>query len=143
MEIVAYIIAVIFALIVTFFLFTIISYDIKQAKRYRTADRCQGIVLEKLGTEETAAYGRNQRRKYNQYQIQFSDEKETYTDVLLMKNKELEAGDVVEVRYVTDKKGVHLINDVSLRRLKEVIISLIIVIPLCVFFIYLKENGMM
>ncbi len=143
MEIAAYLLAMVFALFAVFIVFVFISYDVKQAKRYKNADRSMGIVQEKLREEKVAAYGRNQYRKYGKYSIWFSDGKEVYTDEVLIGNRKLEVGDEIEVRYVKDEEGVHLVNDVSVRRLKEIVISFLIVLPFCVFLIYLKKNGML
>ncbi|MBO5524831.1 MAG: hypothetical protein J5986_14385 [Roseburia sp.] len=136
MEIVVYIFAMIAALIAVFVLALFLSYDIKQAGRYKRAERCRGTILENAGTEETAAYGRNQYRKYGKYRIQYTVGKETYQDEILLRDRKLKPGDGVEVRYIRDENGISPVNDVSVRRLKEIIITFIIVVSLCIYFIY-------
>lgn len=136
MEIVVYIFAMAAALILILVLGVFLSYDIRQAGRYRRAERCRGTVLENIGTEKAAAYGRHQYRTYGKYRIQYTVGQETHTDELLLRDRNLKAGDSVEIRYVTDKDGVYPVNDVSVRRLREIVITFIIVLPLCIYFIY-------
>ena len=102
-------------------LFIFISYDIKQMKRYKNANRSGGIILEWLGDENVSAYGRNQTRKYNRYKVQFPTEYGVVTDELLVHGKKLEPGESIEVRYIVEQTGIHTVNEVSSRRMKELL----------------------
>lgn len=138
MEIAVNIFIIIAVLILAFVLILFLSYDIRQAGRYRRAERCRGTVLENIGTEKIAAYGRHQYRKYGKYRVQYTVGQETYKDEILLKDRKLKPGDSVEVRYIREEGGISPVNDVSARRLKEVIITFLIVLPLCIYFIYTK-----
>lgn len=137
-----YFIAVLFGLLAVFVLFTFVYYDITQMKRYNRAKRCMGRVVDVLEEKKIAAYGRTQGRVYREYRVQFNCENGWITDTILVRNQKLEEGDSLEIHYEIDEEGVHLLNNVSARRLKEVAISFTIVIPLCVLAMYLQKKGL-
>lgn len=122
----AYVIAVMFAIGAIGILFIFISYDIKQIKRYKKANRSGGIILEWLGDENVSAYGRNQTRKYNRYKVQFPTEYGVVTDELLVHGKKLEPGESIEVHYIVEQTGIHTVNEVSSRRMKELLLVAIL-----------------
>lgn len=122
----AYVIAVMFAIGAIGILFIFISYDIKQIKRYKKANRSGGIILEWLGDENVSAYGRNQTRKYNRYKVQFPTEYGVVTDELLVRGKKLEPGESIEVHYIVEQTGIHTVNEVSSRRMKELLLVAIL-----------------
>ena len=122
----AYVIAVMFAIGAIGILFIFISYDIKQMKRYKNANRSGGIILEWLGDENVSAYGRNQTRKYNRYKVQFPTEYGVVTDELLVHGKKLEPGESIEVHYIVEQTGIHTVNEVSSRRMKELLLVAIL-----------------
>lgn len=122
----AYVIVVMFAIGAIGILFIFISYDIKQIKRYKKANRSGGIILEWLGDENVSAYGRNQTRKYNRYKVQFPTEYGVVTDELLVHGKKLEPGESIEVHYIVEQTGIHTVNEVSSRRMKELLLVAIL-----------------
>lgn len=122
----AYVIAVMFAIGAIGILFIFISYDIKQIKRYKKANRSGGIILEWLGDENVSAYGRNQTKKYNRYKVQFPTEYGVVTDELLVHGKKLEPGESIEVHYIVEQTGIHTVNEVSSRRMKELLLVAIL-----------------
>ena len=61
-------------------------------------------------------------------------------DRVLLRNIKLEAGDVTEVRYIIEKGNVKLVDDVSNRRVRELVICCLVVIPICILGYYLSEN---
>ena len=138
-DLIAYFVAMAFALLAMAFLIIYIASDVWEAKRYKRAARCQGMILENLGIEKVAFYGRHNYRKYGNYYIQFTYNGEVRNDKLLIKDRQLAPGDFVELHY---EVGVHPLNDVCLRRVRELAIGFAIVLPLCLLFIYLEKNGM-
>lgn len=135
-QIITCIIAFLFAISALIILLVFISYDLKQMRIYKNAKHSRGIVLEYLETEKVAAYGRNQSRKYAKYKVQFQTEYGLATDALLMRNQKLRPGDVVEVHYTVDQTGIHTVNDVSVRRLREIlIIAIITIVILAIIFL--------
>lgn len=100
------------------------------------------MILENLGIEKVAFYGRHNYRKYGNYYIQFTYNGEVRNDRLLIKDRKLAPGDFVEVHYDVDEVGVHPLNDVCLRRVRELIICFIIMLPVGLLFYYLEKNGM-
>ena len=74
--------------------------------------------------------------------VQFTYNGEVRNDRLLIKDRKLAPGDFVEVHYDVDEVGVHPLNDVCLRRVRELIICFIIMLPVGLLFYYLEKNGM-
>lgn len=89
-----------------------------------------------------AYYGRHQYKKYGKYLVRFGSPVGMQTQEILLKNRNLRKGDLVEVRYVMSQEGVRLVDNVSGERLLQIGIIFIIVLPICLLFIFMKENGM-
>lgn len=123
MDTVAYVMVVMLAAIALGILFLFISYDVKQMKQYKNANRSGGVILEWLGDEKVSAYGRSQTRKYNRYKVQFPTEYGVVTDELLVYGRKLEPGESIEVHYIVEQTGIHTVNEISSRRLKEFLIA--------------------
>ena len=132
------VIAVIFALVVVLVLLAFVIGDIKKAKKYANATKVQGIVYENCGVEKVASYGRNQYRKYGKYLIQYHSQAGVQVQPLLLRNKKLQKGDTVEVRYSKEGANIQLIDNVSTNRLLELVISFMIVMIIGILVFYFK-----
>ena len=97
--------AMLAAILVMLILLAFLMTDVENAKKYRKAMRVQGIICEKYGIEKVAYYGRNQERKYAKYLVQFATPTGMQTQEILLRNKKLQKGDMVEVRYVIEQDG--------------------------------------
>ena len=142
MDLILYILSMMGAILVMLVLLAFIMTDIKNAKKYHNAIRVQGVICETYGTERVAYYGRHQYKDYGKYLVRFGSPIGMQTQEILLKNRKLRKGDLVEVRYVMSPEGVQLVNNVSGERLLLMGIIFIIVLPICLFYIYMKEHGM-
>lgn len=142
MKLIICIFAMMAAILAMLVLLAFIIGDIKNAKRYRKAMRTPGRICENYGIEKVAYYGRHQYRKYGKYLVNFETPMGMQTQEVLLKNKQLQKGDWVEVRYVIDPEGVQIVDNTSGARLLEIGIIFIIVFPLCLIYIFMKERGM-
>lgn len=144
MEIVLYIIAMTFALVAIFILLVFLLGDIRNSNQYRRATRVQGYICERRGIEKVAFYGRNQYRNYGKYLVRYQSPYGMQTQELLIRNRKLKSGDIVEVRYTINENGAQLVNNVSSMRLLEIMVSLLIavlmMIWICVVVTY-AEHG--
>lgn len=140
MDILLYIFAMAAAIVVMLILLAFLIGDINKAKQYRNAARVQGVICENYGVEKVASYGRNQYRKYGKYLVQFETPEGVQTQEVLMKNKNFQRGDITEVRYIIDETGVHLVDNISNTRLRELLIVVLVAVPLCIVILYLKKN---
>lgn len=131
MELISSSLAIIALILVILVLLGFILGDLSNAKQYHNATRVQGVVCENYGIEKVAYYGRHQYRKYGRYLIRFSSPAGLQTQEVLLKNRKLQRGDMVEVRYIVSQEGVQLVDNISGARLLEFAISLMIVLPIC------------
>lgn len=105
MELILCVVAMLAAILVMLILLAFLMTDVENAKKYRKAMRAQGIICEKYGIEKVAYYGRNQERKCAKYLVQFATPTGMQTQEILLRNKKLQKGDMVEVRYVIEQDG--------------------------------------
>ena len=138
MGIILGIVAIAFVLVTGLVVLAFLIGDIKKAKKYNKAARVQGVVYENCGIERVASYGRNQYRKYARYVIRYDSPMGERTQSLLLKNKDLQKGDIVEVRYIKEGNDIQLIDNISNVRLLELLISFSIVIIICIMVFLIK-----
>lgn len=131
---------VLFGILAVMILIKVLIKDIKKAGKYTHAMTAIAQVISVDGCEEMSVYGRSQHRTYYKYSVEFTIPQGTYSDTLLSRNKKLQVGDPVEVRYAIDDNGVYLLNDLAVRRLKEILVTSVIVIPLCIIILYIKTK---
>lgn len=112
-------------------LFLFIINDIKSAQKYEHACRCTGSVVKQLENTKIYRYGsglHKYTRTYQQYEVEYQVDGNTYRMVLQTKKKGLAAGDPVEVRYIL-RKDTHEpegVTSVYADRLKELAAGAII-----------------
>ena len=140
MSVVIGLFAMLCAILVMLVLLAFILTDIENAKKYRNAMRAPGIICENYGVEEVAHYGRHQYRKYGKYLVQFETPIGVQTREIILKNKKLQRGNWAEVRYVMGQEGVQVVNNISGTRLIELGITFLVVLPLCLIYIFFKEG---
>ncbi len=131
----------------TLILFFVVSGDIKSAKRYRKSEKVKGVVVGQREDFTLAAYGSGatgmKRRRYRQYEAEYEVNGKKYKGIIQTKQKGLEAGDSIEVRYLMDGMGneAAVATRVYYDRLKELIAGVFGGIVLAIVIIYLKMNG--
>lgn len=135
------ILKVLFGILAVLLLIKVLMKDIKKAGKYKHAKTVMARVISADGSKDLKVYGRSQYRTYYKYTVEFTIPQGTYTGTLLIKESGLQNGELVEVRYDIDEDGAHLLNDLSSRRLKEIIVTAIIVIPLCIVILYFKTKS--
>ena len=128
-------------------LFLVVSGDIESAKRYKRAENAAGVVVGQREDYSLAAYGGGaagmKRRRYRQYEAEFEVDGKKYKGIVQTKQKGLEAGDSIEVRYLKDSMGDEavVVTRVFYDRLRELIVGFLGGIVLSIVIIYLKING--
>lgn len=116
--------------------------DIKEAGKYKHAKIAMGRIISADGSTDLRVYGRSQYRTCYKYTIEFTISQGTYMGTFFTKESGLQNGELVEVRYDIDEDGAHLLNDLSCRKLKEIIVAVMIVIPLCMIFHLRREMNL-
>ena len=127
----------ILALMATLLLIWFISVDIKKAKEYGNATRVQGTVCENRGEQQVASYGRTSllfQRKvtYYEYLVKYNSELGIRIQTVLLKEKNLNIGDTVEVRYAKRGNDVQLVDESVKNRLRELALGAVGAIVLVV-----------
>lgn len=135
------IVGILFCIVVLLIGIASISADIKESKRYKNANRTEGMICENRGVEKISFYGRFQYRKYVRYLVSFNTPNGTMSQEVLLKNRKLQYGERTEVRYVVDNGEVKLIDDIAYRKIKELAITFIIAVPYALVLVYLSEKG--
>lgn len=142
MDLILYILAMMAAILVVLVLLAFIIEDIKKVRRYHNATRVQGVICENYGSERVAYYGRHQYKNFGKYVVRFGSPFGMQTQEILLKNRNLKKGDMVEVRYVMSQEGIQLVDNISGARLLHFGIIFLIVLPICLLFIYMEGHGM-
>lgn len=138
----AYILALLFAVLVISIMFWCLSRDFRYARLYRRVPRSMGTVTEITGSEKVHFYSRYQWRNYTRVKVQFYAQDREYNEELLLKGGNIHQGDRCEVHYFIDREGqIFVLNDIPVRRLCEFGIACLIAIPLCAALIFLKKQG--
>lgn len=135
------ILVILFVVIAFMILIACIVSDVKKSRRYKRATKTEGIICENRGVELIAFYGKSQYRKYVRYLVSFNTPRGVLSQEVLLKNRKLQNGQKTEVRYVAEHGDLQLVDDISYRKIKELIIVTIIVVPLCIVGIYLSQKG--
>lgn len=142
-RIIAYIIAVLFALIAGLILFLFIAVDVIKTKEYMKANRTSGVVRRDAGEEDFANYGKLQPpTKYWKYLVDYQVDGKMYSGIFLCgKDEKYDVGTDVEVRYVIDKDGIpEIVNSEYKDRLFRLIFVVILAIPFSVFCFYVSKR---
>lgn len=142
------IIAIPFILIAVFLLFLFIASDLKSAKKYKHAIQSTGKVKKKLENYIMNAYGSGligkRRRIYYQYEVEYQVDGKRYMGVLQTKEKRLNEGDTVEVRYIW-KEGTNepkIATCIYADRIKELAIGGILGIVFAIgIIVFLSVSG--
>lgn len=129
------IVAIIFAILAMLVLVLFLLHDIISSIDYLRGKKCKGEIIEKLGEEEVAYYGRHRRPEvFGKYLVRYTDEREiTIEETLLRKEVNLTKGIHIDVRYLEKDGETHLVTDAYMRRLGEFLIALILGIALAIF----------
>lgn len=138
-----YIVAVIFVIVLFLVVyFYVVRHDIKEAKRYKKAKKCRGMVYEYLGEKRIGFYGENCPRIYHKYMIRFSTNEGICEDVMLTKNNKLVVGNTVDIRYDRVDGENRIVNDISYKKMRELTIASILAAPLILLLVYLRWNDL-
>lgn len=142
MEIILYILAVIFALFVLAILGLIVAADIVRTKEYIKANRTNARVNGYTGVKTTSNYGLLQASsKYHEYDVSYMVNGMSYTGRHLSKEARIMPGQIIEIRYVVDDKGeVKIVNRNIKDRFFRMLICAAIAIPLCIVIILVKNS---
>ncbi len=136
-----YIIAAAFAVIAVLILGLVITADVIRTKEYLGAARAMAEVNGYAGEHRTSNYGFFQAAsKYYGYHVTFMVNSRMYTGIYLSKKKALNEGDMVEVRYITSKDGVTLVNSNFKDRFFRMLFCAAVVIPVCVIYILFFQH---
>lgn len=137
-----HILAVIFVIVLFLMVyFFVVRHDIKEAKRYRKAKKCKGMVFECLGEKKIGFYGDRTQRIYYKYMIRFSTNEGLYEDVLITDDANLTVGNTVEIHYDKDEGEPHIVNDISYKKMRELTIASIVATFLLLLLGYLRLKG--
>lgn len=138
------IIVIPFILIAAFLLFLFILSDYKSAQKYKHASRSRGKVKKQLEKYCINAYGSGligkRRRIYHQYEVEYLVDGKKCVGILQTKEKKLNEGDIVEVRY-NWKEGMsepQIATSIYADRIKELamggILGIILAIGIMIYF---------
>ena len=139
-KIIAYILAVMFALCAILILGLFVAVDIVRTKEYLHADRTIARIRGYVGVKNTANYGLWQApTKYHGYEVAFTVGGKSCSGIHLSKDRLFKEGDSVEIRYVVSKKGeVEIVNRDIKDRFFRMLICAVIAVPFCIIFLLQK-----
>ena len=137
----AYILSVLFALLMLSILIWSLSRDFKYSRLYKKIPRSMGTITEIIGTEKVS-FSLRQWRTYTRVRIRFMVQGKLYDEELLLRGKNVYPGEQREVHYFLDKAGaIFVLNDIPTTRLRELGIAALIAIPFSAVLIFLKRQG--
>ena len=129
--------------IVLFILLAIIYSDYCKTKEYNNANKIKATIMNKAGIRECANYGKGQANtKYIAYEVEYYVDGIRNDGTHLEKKDDYNVGDIVEIRYIYDKKnGYQIVNRDIKDRFYRLVLSACLAIPLIVIAIVLKRTG--
>lgn len=138
-QILAYIVALLFALPICALFVLFIAADFVRTKEYNHANKTTAKILNYAGAHRTANYGKYQAAtKYHKYVVEFVAGDKTYQGDYLCKDASLKQGQEVEIRYVLEKdKTARLVNRDIRDRFYCFLLCVLIAIPFSVLCIIL------
>lgn len=112
MEIVKYIVAVLFAIVAAIIFGLYVSFDIIAVRKYKNSYKADGRVISYNGIFKSANYGKHQPSTiYYSYTVEFIAGENKCSGTYLSKYKGMKLGDIVEVHYVRSSDGhVEIVN---------------------------------
>ncbi|MBO5373343.1 MAG: hypothetical protein J6A75_11610 [Lachnospiraceae bacterium] len=154
MNIVLSVVGIIISLMVLVILYCFIKNDMELSKQYKSSPVTQGRILKKINDVEVYQYGgtsysknenriRSSNKKYGQYEVEYSINGMIFRGSLISKKKKLKHGDLVEIHYDKNQETGEweVLSTIYGDRLKRLILSFVLAIPLCIIIIICKERG--
>lgn len=130
----------IFWIIIAIITVLIILFDINTYRLYMIrAHKATGTVLEAKGEHLIKSVEKFQVRKYRNYHLSYEADGVVREDDVLLKNTRLNAGDRVEVRYLTDDSGISLLDNVAARISVELTACYIVALLFSIAVIFAKN----
>ena len=126
-----------------------IAVDIQASKEYKNAERIIGTVIGQKEDARVSAYGSGpfgaHKKRYCQYEVEFWADGQDLKYVVQTKEKGLQPGEAIEVRYVRDRKTgrVIVVSRVFADRLRELIIGGTLGVVWAAVIIALKQKGLL
>ncbi|MBR6770709.1 MAG: hypothetical protein IKM28_05655 [Lachnospiraceae bacterium] len=134
---------VIVVIVLGIILAAIIALDIYAAYVYHNASRTEGIVLQCEGNITVKGYGKFRYKKYGKYLIGYRTADGEFKASIPIRDSSLKVGDHVEVRYVKNSMGTHLLDDIASTRIREFAICVVLGGLLSIAIIYAKKVGIL
>ena len=145
MNIVLSVVGIIISLMVLVILYCFIKNDMELSKQYKSSPVTQGRILKKINDVEVYQYGGTSysNKKYGQYEVEYSINGMIFRGSLISKKKKLKHGDLVEIHYDKNQETGEweVLSTIYGDRLKRLILSFVLAIPLCIIIIICKERG--
>lgn len=135
------ILVILLVVLICMILMACIVSDIRKSENYIRATKAEGMICENRGEELISFYGRHQYRKYVRYLVSFNTPRGVLSQEVLLKDRKLQNGARTQVRYIAEHGNLQLVDDISYRKIKELIIVTLIVVPLCIIGMYLSQKG--